>query len=72
MVITDVIMPVMGGRQLVERLILDFPDLKVLYMTGYTDDISLRHGKNRDAHAFLQKPFSPPELTRKVRFVLDA
>jgi PAS domain S-box-containing protein len=72
LVITDVVMPVMGGRQLVDRLLVRYPDLKVLYITGYTDDAMLRHGIKHDNHAFLQKPFSPSDLTQKVRLVLDA
>ncbi len=71
LVVTDVVMPLMGGRQLVDRLRAGYPHLKVLYMTGYTDDAILRHGVKDEAHALLQKPFSPSDLTRKVRFVLD-
>ncbi|HEX4145668.1 MAG TPA: PAS domain S-box protein [Pirellulales bacterium] len=72
LIITDVVMPVMGGRQLVDRLLVRYPNLKVLYVTGYTDDALVRRGIKHDAHAFLQKPFSPSDLTRKVRTVLDA
>jgi len=72
MVITDVVMPVMGGRQLVDRLLVRYPHVKVLYVSGYTDDALLRHGIKYDTHAFLQKPFSPADLTRKVRIMLDA
>jgi PAS domain S-box-containing protein len=72
MVITDVVMPIMGGRQLVDRLLVRYPHVKVLYVSGYTDDALLRHGIKHDTHAFLQKPFSPADLTRKVRIMLDA
>jgi PAS domain S-box-containing protein len=72
LIITDVVMPVMGGRQLVDRLLARYPGLRVLYVTGYTDDAMLRKGINHDTHAFLQKPFSPSDLTRKVRLILDA
>ena len=69
LIITDVVMPVMGGRQLVERLLPRFPKLRVLYMSGYTDDAILRHC---EPSAFLQKPFSPMELSEKARIALDA
>jgi PAS domain S-box-containing protein len=72
LVLTDVVMPVMSGQQLVESLRKNFPDLKVIYMTGYTDDTVLRHGVNHDLQSFLQKPFLPTELAQKVRSVLDS
>ncbi len=72
LIITDVVMPVMGGRQLVDQLLPRYPDLKVLYVTGYADDAMLRKGIDVETHAFLQKPFSPSDLAKKVRVVLDA
>ena len=72
LIVTDVVMPVMGGRQLVDRLLPRYPDLKVLYVTGYADDAMLRKGINVESHGFLQKPFSPSVLAKKVRSVLDA
>ena len=64
-------MPEMSGRELVERLKQESPALKVLYMCGYTDDAVMRHGIVEAGVAFLQKPFSPLALARKVREVLD-
>ena len=54
------------------RLIAKRPDMKVLFMSGYTDDTIVRHGVSEAGIAFLQKPFAPPALARKVREVLDA
>jgi len=70
-VVTDVVMPGMNGRELVERLVASRPDLKVLFMSGYTDDDVLRRGVLHGEAAFLQKPFTPEQLGRKIREVLD-
>jgi PAS domain S-box-containing protein len=72
LLLTDVVMPEMGGRQLADRLRAKRPGLKVLYMSGYTDDAVLRHGILEHADQFIAKPFSPLALARKVREVLDA
>jgi signal transduction histidine kinase len=70
-VITDVVMPGMNGRELVEKLVATRPGMGSLLMSGYTDDDVLRRGVLQGETAFLQKPFTPDQLTKKVRKVLD-
>ncbi len=72
LLVTDVVMPEMGGRELVESLRARRPGLRVLYMSGYTDDAVVRHGVVEAIDAFIQKPFTPLDLAGKVRVVLDA
>jgi PAS domain S-box-containing protein len=71
LVLTDVVMPEMSGRELAERIEQDHPGIRILFMSGYTDDTVMRHGFVGSSVAFLQKPFSPLTLARKVRDVLD-
>jgi CheY-like chemotaxis protein len=72
LVMTDVVMPQMSGRELAQRVEILHPGIKVLYMSGYTDDAIVHHGLLDQEIAFLQKPFTPDVLMRKVREVLDA
>lgn len=72
LLITDVVMPGMGGRELSDRLVARYPHLKVIYMSGYTDDAVIRHGISVQAMNFIQKPFSVGTLAGKVRQVLDS
>jgi two-component system cell cycle sensor histidine kinase/response regulator CckA len=65
-VVTDVVMPSMGGRELVEKLRTKQPDVRVLYISGHTDDAVVRHGVIDASHAFLQKPFPPAAFVSKV------
>jgi CheY-like chemotaxis protein len=72
LVLTDVIMPQMSGKALCDQIKSQIPHTKVLLMSGYTDDALAHHGVLDEGLSFLEKPFSPLQLTRKVREVLDA
>jgi CheY-like chemotaxis protein len=71
LLLTDVVMPEMSGRQVAEQFAEFRPASKVLFMSGYTGDAAVRHGILKPGIAYLQKPFSPDTLARKVREVLD-
>jgi len=71
LVMSDLVMPVMGGRELGERLAKVRPEIRMLYISGYTDDDVIRRGLLVPGSPFLQKPFEAPALARKVREVLD-
>jgi PAS domain S-box-containing protein len=72
LLLADVVMPEMSGPQLADHLARVYPKMKVLYISGYTDAAVARHGKLSTKAPYLQKPFAPEVLARKVREVLDA
>jgi response regulator RpfG family c-di-GMP phosphodiesterase len=71
LLLTDVVMPQMGGKELSEKLKPLRPDIGILYTSGYTDNAIVHHGTLEPGTYFLQKPFSPKTLSHKVREVLD-
>jgi CheY-like chemotaxis protein len=71
LLITDVVMPEMNGRDLAEQITALYPDIRVLFMSGYTADVIAHQGVLDDGVAFIQKPFSMADITEKVRDVLD-
>jgi signal transduction histidine kinase/CheY-like chemotaxis protein len=72
LLLTDVVMPGRSGRELADRLTAARPDLRVLYMSGYTDQAIVHRGVLDEGIAYLEKPFTAPTLTRAVRAVIDA
>ena len=71
LLVSDVVMPELGGRELAERILTMRPDIKVLFMSGHTQDVILKEGVKAGT-PFLQKPFAPADLAHKVREVLDS
>jgi CheY-like chemotaxis protein len=72
LLLTDVVMPEVSGNELAERLGALAPDMRILFMSGYSDEAVVRHGELSEAAAFLEKPFTERALASKVREVLDA
>jgi CheY-like chemotaxis protein len=72
LMVTDVVMPQLGGRELAEKLFVTRPEMRVLYMSGYTDDAIVHHGVVDGRASFLEKPFTSDALARKIREVLAA
>jgi len=72
LLVTDVVMPGMNGRELAQRLSTVIPNAAVLFISGYTGGALVEHGVLQEGTNFLQKPFSPHRLVQKVREVLDA
>ena len=72
LLLTDVVMPTMNGRELADRFTASRPEMRVLYMSGYDDSVIVSHGVLKAEVALLQKPFTGARLTLKVREVLDA
>ena len=71
LLMTDVVMPGMSGRELAERLATLLPSLKVLFTSGYTNDAVIKHGISETSQNFLQKPFTFEGLSKKVRDIID-
>jgi two-component system cell cycle sensor histidine kinase/response regulator CckA len=71
LLVTDVVMPGMNGPQLAKRLVASRPGMCVLYISGYSDDVALRHSVEQGEKPFLQKPFTHSGLAAKVRQILD-
>jgi two-component system cell cycle sensor histidine kinase/response regulator CckA len=71
LLLTDAIMPGMNGKELADRITAMNPNIKVLYTSGYTDDVIVHHGILEEGIDFIQKPFPPSLLLRTVREVLD-
>lgn len=72
LLLTDVVMPEMNGRELAQRLLAQKPDMKCLFMSGYTANVIVHHGVLEKGVHFTQKPFSVRDLARKVRKILDS
>jgi two-component system cell cycle sensor histidine kinase/response regulator CckA len=72
LIITDVVMPGLSGRQVAHEITTLHPEARVLFVSGYTNDAVVRHGIVQDKVHFLPKPFSPIALARKIRAVLDS
>ena len=71
LIITDVVMPGINGKELADKLTARCPEIKVLYISGYTDNVIVHHGVLEKGTNFIQKPYTMESITRKVRKVLE-
>jgi DNA-binding response OmpR family regulator len=71
LLLSDLVMPGTSGRELAEQIQVLRPDIAILYMSGYTDDVVIRRGVLEAGMAFIQKPFGADDLARRVRELLD-
>ena len=71
LLLTDIVMPLMGGRELAEQLKATHPETKILYISGYMDDAIVHHGVLEPGAQFLQKPFTRATLAHRLRQVLE-
>lgn len=71
LLLTDVVMPLMGGKELADQLVMKYPGMKTLFMSGYTDNSIVNHGVLEPGLAFMEKPFTHATILQKVREVLD-
>jgi CheY-like chemotaxis protein len=72
LIVTDIVMPEMGGSELAQRIRETQPDARILFTSGYTEDAVMRQSFLGDGEAFIEKPFTPATLARKAREVLDS
>src|SRR5262249_4457373 len=72
LLLTDIVMPQIGGRELSEKMLQAYPHICILFSSGYTDDAIVRHGILEEDANFIQKPFTLEALARRVRELLDA
>jgi len=71
MLLTDVIMPGMSGKDLSEKILKIIPKIKIIFMSGYTDDAIVKHGVLEEGINFIQKPFTPQQLIKVIKEVLQ-
>ncbi len=71
LLMSDVVMPEMNGRDLARQITAIYPDIRLLFISGYTANVIAHHGILDDGVAFMQKPFSMADMTAKVREILD-